>query len=70
MLINLFHHLFSCFDQSFASEDQHLVYVIEYIFNSDYLQTFTNAFILDNVKIEAYTRMKALIYEEEDQEND
>ena len=33
MLISLIHHLFSCFDQSFTSKDQCLVYVIKYIFN-------------------------------------
>jgi len=70
MLVSLFHHLFSNFDQSFASEDQCLVHVIEYIFNSDNLQALVNAFILNDVRIEAHMRMKALIHEEEDQEND
>jgi len=44
--------------------------VIEYIFNSSNLQTFASAFILDDVKVEAYTRMKVLVHEEEDQEDD
>jgi len=44
--------------------------VIEYIFNSDNLQALVNAFILNDVRIEAHMRMKALIHEEEDQEND
>jgi len=44
--------------------------VIKYIFDSSNLQTFANAFILDDVKIEAHTRVKALVYEEENQEND
>jgi len=70
MLVSLFHHLFSCFDQSFVSEDQCLVHVIEYIFDFDDLQTLANAFILDDVRIEAHMRMKALIHEEEDQEDD
>ncbi len=69
MLISLIHHLFSCFDQSFASKDQCLIHVIEYIFDLSNLQTFTNAFILDDVRIEAYIRMKALVHEEESQED-
>ncbi len=44
--------------------------MIEYIFNSDDLQAFATAFILDDVRIEAHMRMKALIHEEENQEND
>jgi len=44
--------------------------MIEYIFDSDDLQAFANAFILDDVRIEAHTRMKALIHEEENQEDD
>jgi len=44
--------------------------VIEYIFDSDDLQAFTSTFILDDVRIEAHMRMKALIHEEESQEND
>jgi len=44
--------------------------VIEYIFNSDDLQAFASTFILDDVRIEAHMRMKALIHEEESQEND
>jgi len=70
MFVNLIHHLFSCFDQSFASEDQYLIHVIEYIFNSSDLQTFVSAFILDDVEVEAHTRVKALVHEEESQEDD
>ncbi len=70
MLISLIHHLFSCFDQSFTSEDQCLIHVIEYIFNSSNLQTFASAFILDDVRIKAHTRVKVLVHEEESQEND
>ncbi len=70
MLVSLIHHLFSCFDQSFMSEDQCLIHMIEYIFNSNDLQTFVNAFILDDVKIKAHTRVKVLVHEEENQEND
>ncbi len=70
MLISLIHHLFSCFDQSFASEDQCLIHVIKYIFDSSDLQTFASAFILDDVEVEAHTRVKALVHEEEDQEDD
>jgi len=44
--------------------------VIEYIFNSDDLQAFASAFTLDDVRIEAHMRMKALIHEEENQEDD
>ena len=70
MFISLIHHLFSCFDQSFASEDQCLIHVIKYIFDLSNLQTFANAFILDDVRVEAHMRMKVLIYEEENQEDD
>jgi len=70
MLVSLFHHLFLCFDQSFASKNQRLVHVIEYIFDLDDLQTLASAFILDNVRIEAHMRIKTLIHEEESQEND
>ena len=31
---------------------------------------FANAFILDDVRVEAHMRMKALVHEEENQEND
>ncbi len=65
MLVSLIHYLFLCFDQSFASEDQCLIYVIEYIFNLSDLQTFANAFILDDVRVEAHTKVKALVHEEE-----
>jgi len=44
--------------------------VIEYIFDSDDLQAFASAFILDDVRIKAHMRMKALIHEEENQEDD
>ncbi len=69
MLVSLIHHLLSCFDQSFASEDQCLIHVIEYIFDSSNLQTFANAFILDDVRVEAHMRMKVVVHEEESQEN-
>ncbi len=44
--------------------------MIKYIFDSDDLQAFASAFILDDVRIEAHMRMKVLIHEEENQEND
>ncbi len=44
--------------------------MIEYIFDSDDLQASASAFILNDVRIKAHTRMKALVHEEEDQEND
>ncbi len=44
--------------------------MIEYIFNSDNLQAFVSAFIFNDVRIKAHTRMKVLIHEEENQEND
>jgi len=44
--------------------------VIEYIFDSSNLQTFTNAFILNDVRVEAHMRMKALVHEEKNQEDD
>jgi len=69
MFISLIHYLFSCFDQSFMSENQCLVYLFRYILDSINLQTFVSAFILNDVKVEAHTRMKALVYEEEDQED-
>ncbi len=70
MFVSLIYHLFSCFDQSFASEDQCLINVIEYIFDSNNLQTFADAFILNDVEVEAHTRVKVLVYEEESQEDD
>jgi len=70
MLVNLIHYLLSCFDQSFASEDQCLIHMIEYIFDLSDLQTFANAFILNDVRVEAHMRMKTLVYEEENQEDD
>jgi len=44
--------------------------VIEYIFNLSNLQTFANAFILDDVEVEAHMRVKVLVHEEENQEDD
>ncbi len=70
MLVSLIHYLFSCFDQSFMSEDQCLVYLFRYILDLINLQAFANAFILDDVRVEAHMRMKALVYEEESQEDD
>ncbi len=70
MFISLIHHLLSCFNQSFASEDQCLIHVIEYIFDLSNLQTFASAFILDDVRIEVHTKVKVLIHEEESQEDD
>jgi len=66
----LIHHLFLCFDQSFASKDQFLIHVIEYIFNSSDLQTFASAFILNDVRVKAHMRMKVLVHEKENQEDD
>jgi len=70
MLISLIHHLLSCFDQSFMSEDQCFIYVIKSIFDLSNLQAFASAFILDDVRIEAHTRVKVLVHEEKSQEND
>ncbi len=70
MLVSLIHYLFLCFDQSFASEDQCLVHFFRYILDSIDLQAFASAFILDDVRVEAHTRMKALVHEEESQEDD
>ena len=70
MFINLIYHLFLCFDQSFMSEDQCLVYLLRYILDLINLQAFASAFILDDVRIEAHMRMKVLVHEEESQEND
>ncbi len=70
MLISLIHHLFSCFDQSFMSENQCSVHLFKYILDLINLQAFASVFILDNVRIEAHMRMKALVHEEEDQEDD
>ncbi len=67
MLVSLIYHLLLCFDQSFASENQCLIQVIEYIFDLSNLQTFASAFILDDVRVEAHMRMKALVHEEENQ---
>jgi len=62
--------LFSCFDQSFMSKDQCLVHLFRYILDSIDLQAFVNAFILDDVRVEAHMRMKALVHKEESQEDD
>jgi len=70
MLVSLIHHLFSCFDQSFASENQCLVHFFKYILDLINLQAFASAFILDDVRIKAHIRMKALVHEEESQEDD
>ncbi len=70
MLISLIHYLLSCFDQSFASKDQCLIHMIKYIFDSNNLQTFASTFILDDVRVETHMRMKALVHEEENQEDD
>ena len=70
MLINLIHHLFSCFDQSFTSKNQCIIHVIKYIFDLSNLQTFVSTFILDDVRVKAHMRMKVLVHEEESQEND
>jgi len=67
MLVSLFHHLLSCFDQSFASENQCLIHVIKYIFDLSNLQTFANAFTLNDVRIKAHIRVKVLVHEEESQ---
>jgi len=52
------------------SKDQSLVHLFKYILDSINLQAFVNAFILDDVRVEAHTRMKALVHEEKSQEND
>jgi len=44
--------------------------LLKYILDLIDLQAFANAFILNDVRIEAHTRMKALVHEEEDQEDD
>jgi len=70
MLVNLIHHLLLCFNQSFASENQCFIHVIEYILDSIDLQAFASAFILNDVRVETHTRMKAFVHEEENQEDD
>ena len=70
MRVSLIHHLFPCFDQSFTSEDQCLVHLFRYILDSIDLQAFASAFILDDVRVEAHMKMKVLVHEEEDQEDD
>ncbi len=70
MLINLIHHLLLCFDQSFASKDQCLIHIIKYIFDLSNLQMFAKTFILNDVKVETHMKVKVLVHEEEDQEND
>ena len=70
MLVSLIHHLFSCFDQSFMSEDQYLVHLFRYILDLINLQAFASAFILNDVRVEAHMRMKAFVHEEESQEDD
>jgi len=70
MLISLIHHLFSCFDQSFTSKDQCLVHLLRYILDLIDLQAFANAFIFNDVKVKAHTRIKAFVHEEENQEDD
>jgi len=52
------------------SKDQCLIHLLKYILDLIDLQAFANAFILNDVRIEAHTRMKALVHEEEDQEDD
>jgi len=52
------------------SEDQCLVHLFRYILDLIDLQAFASAFILDDVRVEAHMRMKALVYEEENHEND
>ena len=44
--------------------------MFRYILDSIDLQVFASAFILDDVRVEAHIRMKVLVYEEENQEND
>ncbi len=70
MLISLIHHLFSYFDQSFTNEDQSLVHLFRYIFDLINLRAFASAFILNDVRVEAHMRMKVLVHEEENQEDD
>ncbi len=70
MLVSLIHHLFSCFDQSFTSENQCLVHLFRYILDSIDLQAFASAFILDDVRVEAHIRIKVLVHKEESQEDD
>ncbi len=52
------------------SEDQYFVHLFRYILDLIDLQAFASAFILDDVKIETHMRMKTLVHEEENQEND
>ncbi len=70
MLISLIYHLFLYFDQSFTSENQCLVHLFKYILDSIDLQTFVSAFILNNVRVEAHMRVKSLVHEEKNQEDD
>jgi len=70
MLISLIHHLFSCFDQSFTSENQYLVHLFRYILDLIDLQAFASAFIFNDVEVKAHMRIKALVHEEKNQEDD
>jgi len=47
------------------SENQYFVHLFKHILDSIDLQVFANAFILDDVKIETYMRMKVFVHEEE-----
>ncbi len=44
--------------------------MFRYILVSIDLQAFANAFILNEVRVEAHMRMKVLVHKEEDQEDD
>jgi len=44
--------------------------VIEYILDSINLQAFASIFILNDVRVETHTRMKAFVHKEENQEDD
>jgi len=52
------------------SEDQCLVHLFRYILDLINLQAFASALILDDVRVEAHTRIKFLVHEEENQEDD
>jgi len=52
------------------NEDKCLVHLFKYILDLIDLQAFVSAFILNDVRVEAHTRMKVLVHKKESQEND
>ncbi len=52
------------------SKDQCFIHLFRYILDLINLKMFMSAFILDDVKVEAHTRIKSLVHEEKNQEDD